>query len=252
MSENVEQRVVVLAPQSTIAQAVIARIGQRGGTVACVGRNVAAVDKNAYVWMAECDLTDFESVTAIVQEAQERLGGLTGLVNCAGSILLKPAHLTSREEYDDTIGANVTTAFATVRAAAHAFGSSGGSVVLVSSAAATLGMVNHEAIAAAKGAVEALVRSAASTYASRGIRFNAVAPGLVETRLSEPIVKNAASRKVSESLHPLGRIGTAAEVASAICWLLDPEQTWVTGQVIGVDGGLSRVQPRPKLGQSNR
>jgi NAD(P)-dependent dehydrogenase (short-subunit alcohol dehydrogenase family) len=109
-------------------------------------------------------------------------------------------------------------------------------------------MVNHEVIAASKGAIEALVRSAAATYATRSIRFNAVAPGLIESNLSTPFVKNATSRKASEALHPLGRIGNAAEVASAICWLLDPEQSWVTGQVIGVDGGLSRVQPRPKLG----
>lgn len=247
MSEDLQQRVIVLAPQSAIAQAVIARVTVRGGMVGCVGRDVSAVDDSMCAWKAECDLTDFEAVETVIQEAREALGGITGLVNCAGSILLKPAHLTSRKEYDDTLEANLTTAFATVRASVHAFGTSSGSVVLLSSAAATLGMMNHEVIAASKGAIEALVRSAAATYATRGIRFNAVAPGLVDTALSSAIVKNATARKVSESLHPLGRIGTAAEVAGAICWLLDPGQSWVTGQVLGIDGGLSRVQPRPKL-----
>jgi NAD(P)-dependent dehydrogenase (short-subunit alcohol dehydrogenase family) len=109
-------------------------------------------------------------------------------------------------------------------------------------------MPNHELIGAAKAGVEGLVRSAAATYASRSIRMNGVAPGLVDTALSASIVQNPTSLKVSESLHPLGKIGSPEDVASAICWLLDPEQQWVTGQIIGVDGGLSRVQPRPKLG----
>jgi NAD(P)-dependent dehydrogenase (short-subunit alcohol dehydrogenase family) len=109
----VQQRVSVLAPQSAIAQAVIARIGQRGGTVACVGRDVSAVDESTCVWKAERDLVDFEAVESALLEAREQLGGITGLVNCAGSILLKPAYLTSRKEYDETVEANLTTAFAT-------------------------------------------------------------------------------------------------------------------------------------------
>jgi len=84
------------------------------------------------------------------------------------------------------------------------------------------------------------------TYAPRAIRFNAVAPGLVATNLSERLRANSASLKVSEFINPLGRIGNRHEAASAICWLLDPEPSWVTGQIIGVDGGLSHVQPRPK------
>jgi NAD(P)-dependent dehydrogenase (short-subunit alcohol dehydrogenase family) len=121
----------------------------------------------------------------------------------------------------------------------------GGSVVLISTAAASLGMGNHEAIAAAKGGVEGLVRAAAATYATKGLRFNAVAPGLVESPLSKDIVENENARKISESLHPLRRLGAPKDVARAVAWLLDPENAWVTGQVFGVDGGLSRVQPRP-------
>jgi NAD(P)-dependent dehydrogenase (short-subunit alcohol dehydrogenase family) len=194
-----------------------------------------------------CDLTDFEAVNDALGEACRTLNGLTGVVNCAGSISLKPAHQCTREDFNTAIEANLATAFATVRASAKHLAQSGGSVVLLSSAAATLGMPNHELIGAAKAAVEGLVRSAASTYASRGLRFNAVAPGLVSTKLSEHLRANSVSLKLSESLHPLGRIGNPSEVASAICWLLDPEQSWVTGQVLGVDGGLSQVQPRPKI-----
>lgn len=241
------QKVAILAARSTIGQAVAARVLQRGGSVALIGRDLSGLCSDAAAFSRVCDLTDFDAVNVAMGEASEALGGLTGVVNCAGSILLKPAHQCTRKDYNDTLEANLATAFATVRAAAKHLGSSGGSVVLLSSAAATLGMPNHELIGAAKAAVEGLVRSAAATYAPRGIRFNAVAPGLVATRLSESLRANSTSLKVSESLHPLGRIGNPDEVASAICWLLDPEQSWVTGQVIGVDGGLSHVQPRPKI-----
>jgi NAD(P)-dependent dehydrogenase (short-subunit alcohol dehydrogenase family) len=120
--------------------------------------------------------------------------------------------------------------------------SSGGSIVLMSSAAARIGLPNHEAIAAAKAGIIGLVYSAAATYAARRVRVNAVAPGLVQTPLTEKITSNERSRGFSLALHPLGRLGEAADIASAIRWLLNPEQSWVTGQVLGVDGGLGTLK----------
>jgi len=131
-----------------------------------------------------------------------------------------------------------------VRAAAKTMRSSGGSIVLMSSCAATTGLVNHEAIAAAKAAVEGLTRSAAATYAANNLRINAVAPGLVDTPMSKRITSNETALKASTAMHPLGRIGQPDEVAATIEWLLNGDADWITGQVIGVDGGLARVRPR--------
>ncbi len=245
MSATVE-RVAMLAPRSAVAQALAAFYHAQQVPVALLGRTLPE-DVTAAAWTAECDLTDFDAVSEGLLKARDALGGLTGIVNCAGSILLRPAHLTSQRDFGDTIAANLTTAFATVRAAKSVFKREGGSVVLISSAAAHLGMGNHEAIAAAKAGVEGLARSAAATYASSGIRFNVVAPGLVETPLTEALTQRESARKLSASLHPLGRLGTAADIARAIAWFLDPAQSWVTGQVLGVDGGLGRVQPRPRV-----
>ena len=103
-------------------------------------------------------------------------------------------------------------------------------------------MINHEAIAAAKAGIIGLAQSAAATYARYNIRVNCVAPGLTRTPLTESLTRNEASLKSSVALHPLGRIGQPEEIASAICWFLAPEQSWVTGQVLAVDGGLSSVQ----------
>jgi NAD(P)-dependent dehydrogenase (short-subunit alcohol dehydrogenase family) len=195
----------------------------------------------------ELDATGFEDVERCLEEAEHWGGSIGGVVNCVGSILLKPAHLTTKRELVDTLATNLHTAFATVRAAAGKMRKSGGSVVLMSSAAARIGLANHEAIAAAKAGVVGLALSAAATYAVRGIRVNVVAPGLVDTPMSERITSNEATLRASVALHPLGRIGTPDEVAATIEWLLSPDSSWITGQVIGVDGGLGSLKTRVQI-----
>jgi NAD(P)-dependent dehydrogenase (short-subunit alcohol dehydrogenase family) len=124
----------------------------------------------------------------------------------------------------------------------------GGAIVLVSSAAARTGIRNHDAIAAAKAGIIGLTLSAAATYAPRRIRVNCVAPGMVESPLTGSLLATPAHREASAQMHPLGRIGQPAEVARTIAWLLSPLQGWITGQVIGVDGGLGSVLPTMRAG----
>ncbi len=216
-----------------------------GGRVFLAGRDAARLEVTAnelgMPW-GTVEATDPDKIDACADAAAAALGGLDGIANCVGSILLKPAHLTSTADWSATIATNLTSAFGCVRAAGRLLKAEGGSVVLVSSAAARVGLANHEAIAAAKAGIMGLVLSAAATYARQKIRFNAVAPGLVRTPLAAGLVASELAEKASIGMHPLGRLGEPGDVARAIVWLLDPAQSWVTAQVIGVDGGLADVK----------
>ena len=187
------------------------------------------------------EATDVDAVASALEGVRSRNGRIDGIAHCVGSVLLKPAHATSAAAWEEVIATNLTSAFAVVRAAGRSM-DRGGSVVLFSTAAARIGIANHEAIAAAKAGVEGLVRSAAATYAGRGLRFNAVAPGLVRAEMSKRITDNPKALEASERMHPLGRIGEPADTTGLLRLLLDPRQSWITGQVFGVDGGLSAVR----------
>lgn len=241
------QRVLIVGGGGGIGSAVARRLSACGHRLFLAGRDaekLAAAASETGAQTAVVDATDFAAVDALADQAMESLGGLTGIVCCAGSLLLKPAHLTTADEWQATLAANLSTAFACVRSAGRVLKASGGSVVLVSSAAARIGLANHEAIAAAKAGIIGLVKSAAATYARPGIRLNAVAPGLVKTPLASGITSNELATKASVGMHPLGRLGEPGDVARAITFLLDPENDWVTGQVLGVDGGLADLKAR--------
>jgi NAD(P)-dependent dehydrogenase (short-subunit alcohol dehydrogenase family) len=232
---------LVIAASSGIGQATVNQLRAAGHRVFTTARDSSKIAPDATL-----DASDFDAVDTVFASAQETMGSIDGVVNCAGSLLLKSAHLTSHAQFQSVIDASLTTAFATVRAAGKHMGALGGSVVLISSAAAMEGLANHEAIAAAKAGILGLTLSAAATYAPSNLRFNAVAPGLTETPLTASLTSNDTARKFSESMHALGRLGTAEDIARAIVFLLDPANSWITGQVLAVDGGLSRVRPKLK------
>lgn len=232
-------RVFLIGAAGGIGAATLRRLRADGHEVVAAGRTESALQALGGEY-AVVDAARFDEL----QEAVQRFVPIHALVNCAGSLLLKPAHLTTEAEYRATIEASLTTAFSAVRAGASALRDTGGSIVLCATAAARTGLANHEAIAAAKGGVIALAQSAAATYAPRNIRVNCVAPGLVDTPLTARIMRSESALQASQAMHALGRVGKPEDIASAIAWLVNPENAWVTGQVIGVDGGLSTVRPR--------
>ena len=241
-----EQVVLILGATGGIGRALVARLEAGGTVLGLAARPSDRLDALAAATgglALPLDARDPLAVERAAGALLEQAGRLDGIVNCVGSLLLRPAHLTSAEEWDDVIGQNLCTAFSAVRAAAVVMPGAG-SVVLISSAAARTGLANHEAIAAAKAGVIGLTLSAAATYAGKGIRVNAVAPGLVRTPMTEMLTASEPVARASAAMHPLGRIGEPQDVAGAITWLLSSDAAWVTGQVLGVDGGLGTIRSR--------
>lgn len=250
--DNQSGRVVLIGGVTGgIGSALARQLHASGWTVAGFARNpdrlASIADELPGLATFPVDARDPAGIEAACRSVHEVHGRFDAYVHAVGSIFLKAAHLTSPAEFATVIQDNLQTAFNGLRAAIVPLqAAGGGSIVLISSVAAKVGLPNHEAIAAAKAGIEGLARAAAATYAPRSVRVNCVAPGLVETPLSAPMLASEQARLVSERMHPLGRIGQAGEIAALIGWLLSPEASWVTGQSWSIDGGLADARPRPR------
>lgn len=196
---------------------------------------------------SQVDATDPDAMAQYLKSVQETAGQIDAYIHAIGSIFLKPAHLTSPEDWQDVLQTNLYSAFYALRACTQIMQKQGhGNCLFFSTAAAQTGIANHEAIAAAKGGIEAMVRSAAATYSSRGLRINAIAPSLTNTPLAKPIIGSEKALEISKRMHPLGAIGEADDVASLAAWLISDEAKFVTGQTYVIDGGISTIVPKPK------
>lgn len=244
---DIENKVVwIIGGSGGIGSNIARRMSNNGWKVIISARDIEKlnlVSNGNSIESLIVDATNADDVQEKAKEINEKYGSLDAVVNSVGSIFLRPLHATSSEQFMDTINQNLVTSFNVIRATAKIMmRGNGGRIVLFSSAAASLGMPNHAAISAAKAGVEGLARAAASDYAKRGIRVNVISPGLVETPLSSHLLASEQSRKISEDMHPVGKIGNADDIASVAEWLIGSAPEWMTGDVIPVDGGLTNLK----------
>jgi len=252
-----------------LAQATARLLAESGWSLALVGRDKAALEavrkdlqrqspapsESIKIVLVKADVSTGEGAVDAVQSARRLLDEpIGGLVNCAGGVDLRAAHQTTEAQYRQVLSANLDTAFFSLGAfVEQALADKvNASMVFVSSVAARMGIPRHEAIAAAKGGIESLVRSAAATYAPRGMRVNAVAPGLMRTPSTDKFFGNPAMEKVLAEQYPLGRWGDVLDTAGAIRYLLGEESSWVTGQVLAVDGGFTSARTMPRARPADR
>lgn len=226
-----------------IGEALARRLRGAGHLVAITSRRSERVQSLAAEIGATaltCDVLDEASIQAAACAAS--VGGrLGGLVYAVGSIPLKPLARTTSADMITAFQLNVVGAMTAVRLTSDALKAAHGSVVLFSSVAARQGFPMHTAISTSKAAVEGLTLSLAAELAP-AVRVNAIAPSLTATPLSAGLTMNPRMAEGIAALHPIPRLGSAEEVAALAEFLLSPHASWMTGQIIGVDGGRSSLR----------
>ncbi|MBK7766519.1 MAG: SDR family oxidoreductase [Sulfuritalea sp.] len=245
-----EKIALVTGAAGGLGQAVSRKLAAAGWQLVLVSRDAARL-RDAYGDKHLQIAADCSSVAGARQVFElARANGMqaSALAHCVGNIRLGALHRMAEADFMDCLGANLISAFHTLAAFVGGLrdAKAAGAAVLVSSAAARIGTPNHEAVAAAKAGLEGLVRGAAATYASAGIRVNAVAPGIMDTPAAAGIIGGAAAREAAARQYPLPGIGTPDELADLMVWLLSEKAARVTGQVWSLDGGFSSIRPLVK------
>ncbi|HKX94385.1 MAG TPA: SDR family oxidoreductase [Methylibium sp.] len=235
---------LVTGARGGIGRALVARLRARGLRVAAVGRDaetLADVAADAHIAL---DCTTPDGATQALIACREALGATPShLAHAVGSTLIAPLHRTRVDAVREVLRVNLESSLWVLQAWVTALEGGSGAAVFASSVVARIGVGQHEAIAAAKGGIEALVRGAAATYAAQGLRINAAAPGLTETPMTAAMLKLPAMREAAGRQYPLGGVQSADDVAAVMDFLLSPASGRLTGQVIAVDGGFTTVRP---------
>lgn len=166
-----------------------------------------------------------------------------GLVYAPGSINLKPFNRLTEDDFKNDFEINVLGAVKTIqKLLPNLKKAESASIVLFSSVAAKLGMPFHASVSASKSAVEGLTKSLAAELSAQKIRVNAIAPSLTDTQLASQLLSTPEKREASGKKHPLQRVGSAEEMAKITEFLLSSDSSWITGQIIGIDGGLGSIK----------
>ncbi len=236
------QHVVITGARSGVALRLAERLRARGCRLALISREPPAAEDD----VVQADVTDPAQAAGAFADVLAMQGRpADGFVHCVGSTLIASIERTSAEQFREVFRINVDSAFHCIKAYVAQLKAAGqpGSIVLYSSVVAGIGVQNHVAIAAAKGAIEAMVRSLAADLSGAGIRINAIAPGLMRSPMTARMVASEAAAKQISAQYPLGRHGDAADGAAAADFLLSADSGWITGQILHLDGGFSAVRP---------
>lgn len=233
-----QKNIVVVGGSSGIGLALVKKLTAEGAKVFVLSRN-AGTDLPENVTHIPYDVISGDNSFASALPDK-----IHGLVYSVGSINLKPIQRITREDFLNDFTLNVLGAVTIVQQTLKALkAAESAAIVLFSTVAAKTGMSFHTSIAASKGAIEGFALSLAAELASSKIRVNVIAPSLTNTPLAQHLLNTPEKQEASAKRHPLGKFGQPEDMAAAAKFLLSDESSWITGQVINIDGGLSSLKP---------
>lgn len=225
---------LIVGASSGIGLAIAKQLQQTGANLFLASRTQGAIEIGVNTQFQSIDITsDFELNLPEV---------LDGVVYCPGSINLKPFHRLKEEDFLNDFKINHLGAVKVLQQAFKPLKKSeAAAIVLFSTVAVQTGLTFHTSVASAKGAIEGLTRSLAAELSPK-VRVNAIAPSLTDTPLANNLLSSDDKREANANRHPLKKLGTAEDMANAALFLLTEKSSWVTGQVLQIDGGLGTLR----------
>ena len=240
-------KILIYGATGGIGEASARALHEQGAALHLVGRKAEALASLAGELEASFTVADLDDEGAFTRVTEDAAGGgaIAGLVFAVGTINLKPLARLTRADFERDYLVNAVWAAQAVQAAAPSLAKQdgGAGVVLFSSVAVAQGFTGHASIAMAKGAIEGLTRSLAAELSPK-VRVNCIAPSLTRTPLASKLLTNPQMADAIAAMHPLPRLGEPADVAQVVALLAGPRSSWITGQVIAVDGGRSTLRPK--------
>jgi len=231
------KNILIVGGSSGIGLELVKSLSANGAQIYAASRSVSDEWPEGVIHTIFDVLSDGASLLDFLPEK------IHGLVYAVGSITLKPFSRLTEDDFITEYRLNVVGAAKTIQQTYRSLrNANSSSIVLISSVAARNGMSYHASIAAAKSGVEGLALSLAAEFASQNIRVNVIAPSLTDTPMASNLLNTLDKREASAKRHPLGRIGKPEDIASAISYFLSDESSWITGQVLGVDGGMGNLK----------
>jgi NAD(P)-dependent dehydrogenase (short-subunit alcohol dehydrogenase family) len=233
------EKYLIVGATGSIGSSLAAQLYESGKEVHLVGR-----DENQTKSLSEKLNSDYSIVDVLddgfVDKIKANIDDVKGIAYCVGSIDLKPLKLASESDFNKCMKLNLYSAIDLIKGYQDSLKKNSGSIVLFSTVAAQRGFANHSIIASTKAAVEGLTVSLAAEFAPN-IRVNCVALSLTNSKIAQPLLKNSALAQGIAKAHPLKRIGEGKDGAALAKFLVTEESSWITGQVIAVDGGRSKL-----------
>jgi NAD(P)-dependent dehydrogenase (short-subunit alcohol dehydrogenase family) len=227
-----QKNIVIVGSSSALGKSASELLRESGEYTIGIGRTDQSMSYDHHYLITDYDFGNFPDIDKPIH----------GLIYCPGTIQLKPFHRITAAEWAGEMRVNLMGAIAAVQHYLPQMKSAGqASVIFVSTVAVKSGMPFHASVATAKAALEGLSRSLAAEYAPI-IRFNIIAPGLTESRLSERLLNSPEKMEAAAMRHPMKSIGKPSDLASAACFLLSDKAGWITGETLAVDGGMANLK----------